>query len=225
MLENDRDGRLTGLHLESASALLGSSTGKDAHRVRPDRAIPGRQLPGLAGHAAHRAGHNVLSTQILHSNTDLAPNVVVSSDTTAAPFGPEPRNGPQAVLDPTNPKTLLAAYNDYTPSGHGSRYTAGYSISIDNGANWSQAQAIHGLLKMDGGLYDGAGDPGVAFDGNGNAYLAVTTFDDDDWATGIYVAKMPASVSAPAQFGSPIKVVSYIDILPSHRMGRDSSHH
>lgn len=34
--------------------------------------------------------------------------------------------------------------------GQGSRFSAGYAISTDGGANWSPSQLIHGLLKMVG---------------------------------------------------------------------------
>src|SRR5919205_736106 len=83
---------LAGLpRIKSASSLYGPTTGKGAHRIHPDSVIPGRRMPGLAGHAGQPAGHNVLSAHSLHSNTALAPNVVVSDDMTPAPFGPEPR--------------------------------------------------------------------------------------------------------------------------------------
>jgi hypothetical protein len=194
--------------VKSATSIFGPSAGKNASRIRPSAFIPGRQLPGIAGHAAQRAGHNVVSAHKVHTNAGFANNVVVSSDTTPPPFGPEPRNGPQAAVDPTNPNTVLVTYNDYTPNGRGGRYVPGYTLSTDGGNTWSQPQTVHGLLKVDGGAYDGATDPGVAYSANGNAYLVTTTFDDDDWNTAIYVAEMPSSSSS---FGAPVKVVSYTD--------------
>ncbi len=194
--------------VKSATPIFGPSTGKNANRIRPNAFIPGRQLPGIAGHAAQRAGRNVVSVHTVHANAGFATNVVVSSDTTPAPFGPEPRNGPQAAVDPTNPNIVLVAYNDYTPNGHGGRYVPGYALSTDGGNTWSQPQTVHGLLKVDGGAYDGAADPGVTYSANGNAYLVTTTFDDDDWNTAIYVTEMPSSSSS---FGTPVKVVSYTD--------------
>src|SRR5690348_10653692 len=117
--------------IKSATSIFGSATAKNSGRIRPDAVIPGRQLPGLAGHAAQRAGRNVISAHSVHANTPLADNVVVSTDSTPPPFGPEPRNGPQAAVDPTNANTLLVAYNDFTPDGHGGRYIPGYTISTD----------------------------------------------------------------------------------------------
>src|SRR5712691_3630724 len=99
--------------VKSATTIFGPSTGKNAQRIRPGAVIPGRQLPGLAGHAVRRAGRNVISRHTVHSNTTLAANVVVSADTTPPPYGPEPRNGPQAAVDPTNTNNMLVAYNDY----------------------------------------------------------------------------------------------------------------
>jgi hypothetical protein len=204
---------LSGLpRVNSASSMFGPTAGPHAQRIRPTSVIPGRRFPGLAGHAARRAGRNVLSAHIVHSNSAFVPNVVVSSDTTAPPFGPLPRNGPQAAIDPTNPNRLVVVYNDYTPNGQGGSSTAGYTISTDGGTSWAAPQVIHGLLKIDGGPYDGAADPGIAFDASGNAYLPVTTFNNDDWATAIYVAKMSATSS---QFDAPLKVVSFND---THRV-------
>ncbi len=133
---------------------------------------------------------------------------MVSSDTTPAPFGPQPRNGPQAAIDPTNSNHLVVAYNDYTVSGQGGISTVGYAVSHDGGASWSSSQALRGLLRIDGGAYDGAADPGIAFDAAGNAYLSVTTFDADDWATAVYVAEMPASSDL---FGAPLRVAAFND--------------
>src|SRR5713226_6651180 len=87
---------LSGLpRIKNATSMFGPASGRHAHRIRPASVIPGRQFPGLAGHAAQRGGKIVLSAHTLHANTPFATNVVVSSDTTPAPFGPEPRNGPQ----------------------------------------------------------------------------------------------------------------------------------
>lgn len=154
----------------------------------------------------------MLSSRLVHANNAFAANVVASSDSTPAPFGPEPRNGPQAAVDPTNASHIVLVYNDYTPNGKGGISTAGYVTSSDGGAHWSAAQVVHGLLKIDGGMYDGASDPGVVFDAAGNAYLTVTTFNSDDWSTAVYVAKMPASSSS---FGAPVRVAAFND---THRV-------
>jgi Viral BACON domain len=192
----------------SATSIFGSSTGKHSHQIYPGSVMPGRKFPGVAGHAARRAGRAVLSSHIVHANNAFAANVIASSDTTPAPFGPQPRNGPQAAVDPTNANHIVLVYNDYTPNGQGGISTAGYVTSTDGGAHWSAAQLVHGLLKIDGGAYDGASDPGVVFDAAGNAYLTVTTFNQDDWSTGVFVAKMAASSSS---FGALVKVAAFND--------------
>lgn len=195
-----------------ATALFGSLPGNHPRVVTPASIRHGGQFPGLAGHAVQVAGAVRSSPRLLHSNSSLATNIVVSSDTTPAPFGPQPRNGPQAAIDPTNFNHLVVAYNDYTVSGQGGISTAGYAVSHDGGASWSASQSLHGLLRIDGGAYDGAADPGIAFDAVGNAYLSVTTFDADDWATAVYVAEMPVSTD---QFGSPVLVAAFND---THRV-------
>ena len=167
----------------SASALFGPSTGKRSSQISPASVMPGRKFPGLAGHAARAARRAVLSPRFVHENNAFAANVVASSDSTPAPFGPQPRNGPQAAVDPTNANHIVLVYNDYTPGGQGGLSTAGYVTSNDGGAHWSAAQVVHGLLKIDGGAFDGASDPGVAFDAAGNAYITVTTFNMNSWTT------------------------------------------
>src|SRR5437588_10127462 len=141
---------------QSASSFFGPSTGKHANHISPSSVIPGRQYPGVAGHAARRAGRALRSPHLIHANNAFATNVVVSSDNTPAPFGPEPRNGPQAAVNPTNPNAVLVAYNDYTPNGHGGSYVPGYSVSTDGGTSRSQPRTVLGLLKVDGETYDGA---------------------------------------------------------------------
>src|ERR1700676_71482 len=192
----------------SASSIFGSSTGKQSHQIYPGSVMPGRKLPGVAGHAAHAAGRAVVSSHFVHANNAFAANVIASSDTTSTPFGPQPRNGPQATVDPTNANHIVVVYNDYSPNGQGGISTTGYVTSTDGGAHWSAAQLVHGLLKVEGGAYDGASDPGVIFDAAGNAYLTVTTFNSDDWSTAVYVAKMAPS---SASFGAPVKVAVFND--------------
>ncbi len=194
--------------VQHSTALFGQSPGAHPQVITPASVRHGGQFPGWAGHAVRSAGRARPSSRLVHSNSALATNVVVSSDTTPAPFGPEPRNGPQAAVDPTNPNHLVVVYNDYTVSGQGGSESVEYAVSNDGGTNWSASQVLHGLLRIDGGSYDGAADAGIAFDAAGNAYLTVTTFNSDDWATAIYLAEMPAS---SAQFGAPLKVAAFND--------------
>jgi len=96
----------------SATSIFGPSTGKHAHQIYPASAMPGRKFPGVAGHAARAAGRAVPSAHFVHTNNAFAANVVASSDATPAPFGPQPRNGPQAAVDPTNANHIVLVYND-----------------------------------------------------------------------------------------------------------------
>src|SRR5947209_7886966 len=69
---------------KNSTAMFGPTTGK--HRVRPQSFIPGRRLPGLAGHASKQAGRTAISAHFTHTNTTFTSNIVVSSDNTPAPF-------------------------------------------------------------------------------------------------------------------------------------------
>ena len=201
-------GSLSMARPQRATSLFGPATGKHAQQIRPASMLAGRQLPGMAGHAAARAGRVALTSRVVHPRSALAANVVVSSDSAPPPFGPQPRNGPQAALDPTDANHIVVVYNDYTPNAQGGISTAGYVVSNDGGAHWSTPQVVHGLLKTDAGAYDGAADPSIVFDSAGNAYLAVATFNTSDWSTAIYIAKMPV---ASTSFGAPARVAAFND--------------
>jgi hypothetical protein len=88
--------------------------------------------------------------------------------------GVSPSNETAIAVNPTNPLNVLASANDYqirTSSG-GTIYETIYSrahVSFDGGTSWTE----YGLKFPN---YTSTGDPAVAFDADGRAYLATLGF-------------------------------------------------
>jgi hypothetical protein len=127
----------------------------------------------------------------LDGTTILAPNVLVNSDTAAAP-----QNETSIAIDPNNAGRVVGSANDYvtrtwtctisgTPcSALGDGYSGTY-FSNNHGGSWCCASSdpahlgtlIPGVTHLTGGIYDAGGDPAVAFDSHGNVFYAGLGFD------------------------------------------------
>lgn len=89
---------------------------------------------------------------------------------------PESNNEPHIAVNPTNPDNIVAGGNDYgTPNGDS---WCGYYWSDDGGVNWTRGLIPGYPLGPPSVLtgYEGAGDPVIAFDSNGNCYYAGIAF-------------------------------------------------
>jgi hypothetical protein len=87
-----------------------------------------------------------------------------------------PHNETSIAVDPTNPNHLIGSANDYqlVPNPDGSVTETVYSrahVSFDRGQTWTN-YAIPFPSK-----YDATGDPAVAFDADGRAYIATLGFN------------------------------------------------
>jgi hypothetical protein len=87
-----------------------------------------------------------------------------------------PHNETSIAVDPTNPNHLIGSVNDYqlVPNPDGSVTETVYSrahVSYDRGQTWTN-YAIPFNSK-----YDATGDPGVAFDADGRAYISTLGFN------------------------------------------------
>jgi hypothetical protein len=90
-----------------------------------------------------------------------------------------PHNETSIAVDPTDPKHLIGSANDYQliPNPDGSVTETVYSrahVSFDRGQTWTN-YAIPFPSK-----YDATGDPAVAFDADGRAYIATLGFNFND---------------------------------------------
>lgn len=75
--------------------------------------------------------------------------------------GPMPVNETPFVVNPSNPKQLLASANDVNCSNRQGAYTSG-----DGGTTWTRT-----CMNSIAGAY-GGGDPAIGYDLQGNAYVA-----------------------------------------------------
>ncbi len=89
---------------------------------------------------------------------------------------PEPNNEPAIAVDPNDPNHIVAAGNDYGTQNDDA--WVGYYVSWDGGETWSR-DLIPGYMggpisPLTG--FEGAGDPVVCFDPDGNVYISGIAF-------------------------------------------------
>ncbi len=98
--------------------------------------------------------------------------------------------------DPNHPNHIVAAFNDYR-RGDG---TCGYAYSLDGGRTWADGVAPIGFTSgvnfgsVAREYWQASGDPAVAWDTQGNAYLACQAFmrgvpstNNPDFSSAVYV--------------------------------------
>jgi hypothetical protein len=137
----------------------------------------------------------------------------------AVTTGSSIQQAPSIAVDPTNANHVVAAYMDYSLLSTG--YAGiGIAVSNDGGKTWS-----HSSVPLPTGFDQGAADPTVAFDGQGNlfvSFLAATfkgtlpKLTDPDSSqradgfqsdNGIFVAK---SADGGKSWGTPVAVVEHV---------------
>jgi hypothetical protein len=129
----------------------------ETHPVTDSTAGPNAQSD--ARHAA---------SPICSTTTSSAANV----NTDCEPTGPH--NETSIAVNPTNPLNMISSANDYqiSVSSGGHIYETIYSrahVTFDGGKTWT-------TYPIDFASYVATGDPAVAFDASGNAYLATLGF-------------------------------------------------
>lgn len=88
---------------------------------------------------------------------------------------PETQSEPHLAVNPADPLNLLAGWHESRFEDGGAR-TLGYAVSFDGGATWTEG-LVPGLTVADGGPWDRASDPWVAFGPNNRAYYASLLFN------------------------------------------------
>jgi hypothetical protein len=93
--------------------------------------------------------------------------------------GSNPHNETSIAVNPTNPLNIIGGSNDYQEIDSGIYdYITAYSrahVTFDGGRTWTMVPIRHNS-------YPGAGDPAVAFDASGTAYMANVAFT---WSQGL----------------------------------------
>ena len=105
-------------------------------------------------------------------------------------------NEPFSVIDPTDPETVVAGWNDYCLSDLGAGWQ-GFAFSRDSGESWTdsmvpgypQDTSTEGMQSPLFGDHTDAGDPIGAFDNDGNLYVGGIAFNRTGAINGdVYVA-------------------------------------
>lgn len=130
-------------------------------------------------------------------------SIRVSRDILEAGGGSEPETQTETffALNPANDKHLLAGYQEGRFVDGGARGLT-YAISTDGGRSWREG-LIPGLTRSNGGPYQRASDPWVAFGPDNRAYYASLAFNETSPANGIYVS---ASDDGGRSWGDPVAV-------------------
>ena len=125
------------------------------------------------------------------------------------------QNETAIAQDPNAPRHLVAAFNDYRRGDD----TCGAAWSVDGGETWQDSTLPNGFVR--GAAYGGvarqyfqsAGDPAVAWDTKGNAYLQCQMFmrgdgaltNNTDTSSAVYVFRSTGSNGASWNFtGRPV---------------------
>lgn len=123
---------------------------------------------------------------------------LLESDTQAQP-GTQAE--PYVHADPSNSRNLLAAWQENRFRNGGAR-TLGFAVSSDGGATWVDG-LVPKLTNVDGGSWQKASDPWVAFGPNNRAYFSSLLFNETtpDNAIGVSV-----STDGGQHWGLPVQV-------------------
>jgi hypothetical protein len=139
------------------------------------------------------------------ANRGTLTNPRVNQDCTARRQAEE-----QIAVNPTDANNVIAGQND---SRIGFNH-CGFAYSLDGGATWGDGQpGFFQHLSPIGHTYDAAADPGVTFDGNGQAWFSCVTFDMNSNASAVM-----AVPSTPA-----LKGAAYANVEPGPPPGNAPS--
>jgi hypothetical protein len=109
-------------------------------------------------------------------------------------------NEPFSVIDPTDPDTIVAGWNDYCQTDIGAGWQ-GFAYSRDGGDTWVDSfvpgypadTSAEGQASPLFGSHTEAGDPIAAFDSDGNLFVGGISFNRANAINGdVYVAKYTA---------------------------------
>lgn len=121
-------------------------------------------------------------------------------------IAPQPGSEPDTLVEPDVAVSPLDA-NIAVAAAHDGRFPDGGAVDIsyawthDGGQSWHHAP-VPGLTVADGGVWDRASDPVLAFGADGNVYLSVLVFDNG-CASGVTVSR---STDGGRTFGAPVLV-------------------
>jgi len=191
--------------LQTAAAIRASAA--TASALPADPSVPTSYVPAGDDSCAQQFGSNFKINQDCAnvSDSDLQGRAQAKNETTIA-------------ADPNHPDHLVVAYNDYK-RGDG---TCGVAYSMDGGRHWSNGLAPEGFTRGTafGGVarqyWQAGGDPSVAWDTKGNAYLGCQGFmrgpgttNNPDFSSAVYVFRATQNNGASWNFPGRPAVEDY----------------
>lgn len=96
-----------------------------------------------------------------------------------------PANETTIAINPTNPRNVIAASNDYEPAVDS---TMGLYVSFDGGRTWPHSGHARQVITPSRAMY-GSGDPVLVFDREGVAYAVFISFGRDNFDSYIAVSR------------------------------------
>ena len=211
--------RLTPLQRRLASGFVSHELDQHQADLQPAAGI--RAAPTVTGGfnagfslpTSYFPADNDACSEVFGRNVKINQNCVNVSDSDLQGRG-QAQNETAIAADPNRPDHLVAAYNDYR-RGDG---TCGVAYSLDGGEHWSDGLAPVGFTRgaAFGGFareyWQANGDPSVAWDTKGNAYLACQSFlrglgtsNNVDASSAVYVFRSTGNSGASFNFpGRPV---------------------
>ena len=191
-------------------------------------AKPGRpQLSGVVDPRILNAQGNPVTQNALTSLAVASDDVQANGDNKANPsdqFGSGaglPANETSIAINPTNPKNVIAVANDYEA---GVDSLVGLYVSFDGGKTFPYSRHARNIITPQRNMY-GAGDPVIAFDRAGVAYISFISFGRANFDSYIAVTRSTdggvtwsVPVDGPAPAGT---LISAGDGLVVHNGGPD----
>jgi hypothetical protein len=165
------------------------------------------------GATAYTPVKNDSCEQKIKSNVKVNQNCLNLSDPNLQGRA-QAQNETAIAQDPTNSSDLIAAFNDYRRGDS----TCGVAYSTNGGQQWNDSTTPNGFTRGTsfGGVarqyWHAGGDPSVAFDTKGNAYLDCQVFmrgsptsNNPDFSSAVYVFR--ATQNHGASFNFPGRAV------------------
>jgi hypothetical protein len=137
--------------------------------------------------------------------TGTTPPVQVSQD--LLPVDPAAEQAthvePYLAMNPSNPANLVGAWQENRFEDAGASALS-YGVSFDGGLGWTTHLAPH-ITKSDGGVWERASDPWVAFGADSRVYLSGLLFNETTFDSAVGVSR---SVDGGMTWSDPVTVFS-----------------
>jgi hypothetical protein len=151
----------------------------------------------------HDGGNDRAITECNDSSTSTAPDTDPNDGDSDNNDGGSRRQGnePVVVVDPTDPDTVVAGWNDYCQTDLGAGWQ-GFGYSRDGGETWTDSfvpgypadTSAEGMASPLFGNHTDAGDPIAAFDSSGRLFVGGISFNRANAILGhVFVATYAAN--------------------------------